>query len=851
LYSNRTTSSVALILAWAVLLAGNVLALQDGEQDGEAAPPIGPLRIEHMITSIEVEGLVRTPAARIIGVLGQRVGEPFDVESFNAGARTCWDVYKVLVAGRNRIPVEGGPLIVRVVDFPVDLEPRFIGNNRFDTDKLREWARIDQRGEIYLHEAAEIKERLLRAYKAKGYHFIEIDIISNDGLDGSAPDVVFELREGPKVRVKSIRVKGNDDLPDRGWGLWRSGLRRLAKMQTKGRGMFRWFGGMFVEDELKADLIAMRGVYRSRGWLDATVELDRLEFTDDRAGVRVHVIVDEGPLWRVGELEVRGVEEVSRGQYEERELLFTEDELDEVLELKPGVPFEEARVQHDRAAMRSFYGERGYIDAGRFANPESSEGWRWIEPEVMEDFENKLVHVRYRIVQGRQRFLREIRFKGNLHTRDKVLRRRMDIEEGEHADLKRIDRSLSRIIGTGYFSDQMSMDHIDPYYVFHETDDEDLVDLEIIANEGRVVDAGLSGGVSSERGIVGQVSLSFKNFDVSKPPRGLGSFFSDVYDKEAFHGNGELLEFDVAPGSQVSQARVRYRHPDLFGTHYDRWSLDTDISIRDRLFRSHDEERFRATMTLSRLFRNDFSIGFGPAYQATELSDLEENIPQTLAESDPDTTFQGIRVVSRLRRLDNRLVPRDGFNLRWNNTLYGGPFGGENDLWKSELFADLYFPLKSIEEQDVFPVLYLGGGASIAKPYDDTEEVHYAERYFLGGSSTLRGFDFRGVGPFDGDYPVGGQNSLRGTAEYRFPLYTTQQRGTSRRIEMFRGILFIEAGVLGSEAFELDLDELRASVGFGFGLSMPLPLTFNFGWPIRDKPEDDLEVFSFRLSLGR
>ena len=66
---------------------------------------------------------------------------------------------------------------------------------------------------------------------------------------------------------------------------------------------------------------------------------------------------------------------------------------------------------------------------------------------------------------------------------------------------------------------------------------------------------------------------------------------------------------------------------------------------------------------------------------------------------------------------------------------------------------------------------------------------------------------------------------------------------------MFRGLLFVDAGLLDPDAFEVDLDEYRATWGFGFGLANPIPLTFNFGFPLREGDGDEKEVFSFRLSL--
>ena len=233
-----------------------------------------------------------------------------------------------------------------------------------------------------------------------------------------------------------------------------------------------------------------------------------------------------------------------------------------------------------------------------------------------------------------------------------------------------------------------------------------------------------------------------------------------------------------------------------------------------------------------------------------DVHDLNEDddLPITLVESEGVSTYQGITIDMRLSRLDNRLNPREGYFIDWDNTVYGGPFGADNDLWTSQFAYDYYFQLGS-KLDDIRSGMYLGLATGVGLPYGDTEFVNYSERYFLGGSNTLRGFDFRGVGPNDGDYALGGETFINTTVELRKPIYSTPIPGTSRLQEVFRMILFLDAGIIDTEPFQLDLSETRVSTGVGFGLTQPIPLVFNFGFALRSGEGDELEVFSFRLDL--
>ncbi|MFT4542414.1 MAG: outer membrane protein insertion porin family [Planctomycetota bacterium] len=832
-----------LLLVQTSLLQTAAYALQ-AEAQTEAAEPEG------IVTGIQIVGLHQHSEERIIAALGQKIGQRFDAKAFDRGTSTIWNVYRVLPISRDRIPPGGGELLVKVIEQPVDLEPRFIGNGTYSTEKLREWARLGERGEVYLHEAPAIRERLIAGYKNHGFHFVEVDTLTNAGEQAGglgAPDIVFEIREGPKVRVREVIVRGNETIPDTGWGLWAGGLRAQASLKTKGKGVFRWWGGVFDEMELEADLVAMRQIYRDRGWLDAAIYVEKMEFNDQRDRMVLHIRVDEGPLWKVGSIHVEALERNDDGNLVKADLLFPEDDLLDELNLKVGGPYEAARVFLDTRDLRNYYGERGYIEAFHFAE-RGAAGWRWHDPHVLSDYETKTLQVIYRMEQGQKRRLREIRYKGNTHTRDKVLRREMSVEEGEQVDVREIERSINRLNQSGYFSDAQDIEHRDPYYVFYETDDPEVVDLEVRVEEGHVVNAGLAGGVSSELGLIGQVSLRMSNFDASSLPDTPFSVFGDIYSKEAFHGNGELLELDISPGSRVKSASFRYRHPDIFGTHYDRWSLDNSYSIRERFFRSHDSERQRVRVTASRLFGHDFSLGFGPAWQRVRYDSFDDDVPSSLSDSALDTEFAGAHVTMRYSTLDNSRSPRKGYYLKWVNTVYGGDaFEGDNDLWKTEGTYEMYLPLEDWDGDDVYPGFYFNLTGQVANPYGSPDDVHYSERYFLGGTSTLRGFDFRGVGPYEGDFPIGGETLLRTSLEFRYPIYAVARPGTSLRREMLRGLFFFDAGQTGIDPYEVDHDEIRASVGFGFQLTYPIPLGFNFGFPVRERREDDTQVFSFSL----
>lgn len=853
---------ILLIACLAASVAPSLAAAQIAPRD-EVAPSI--LADEDpVVVRLEVQGLTAYDPVQVAARLGLVVGQPIPpAPSITAAQRALWDDFRLLVArgGIGYEEVEGGVVChLAFEESPVDLDPTFVGNVHFDTETLREWALLDDRVEVYSSEAANIAERIREAYRRQGYHFVEVEPrIGGTGV--RYREVIFEIREGPKVYVTSVKIEGNESIASEGVLLWRTGLDKEAKLGTKGRGLFAWWGHRYVEEVIASDLLAMSQVYRQRGFLDAVIS-HRVEFSEDRAGAKVTFLVDEGPQYKVGSVRIQAVEGVlvpelpggrNTVEYRDAELVFPEDELMELLSLREGEAFEQIRVQLDRRALMQHYGREGYVEASLFQGNDGTKGLRFLEEERRFDYENRLVHVTYRLQQGQPYYLRFLEIEGNSNTKDRVIRRRFAQLEGEKVDPTKLADGLRRVRATGFFDDPYARGaHPPPTFRYVPVENEpDLVDVFVAVEEGRTINANLSGGVASDQGLIGIISLQIQNFDLQRLPRSFAGTFGEVYRKEAFIGDGETFGVDLSPGSEVSYWRVFYSHPDIFGRHFDPYGYLVELQSRDRIFRSHDEGRRFVRMSVSRAFaQGDVQASLGIRAQEIETSDISTSpVPQTLTNSVGDEQFIGLTAGISANDLDNPRLPRSGTSVQWSNTFYTEAFGSDNNLWKSELSFDRYFHF-SDDLQTAAPGVYLGFGAGLAVPVDGSKgSVNYGERFFFGGSRFGRGFRFRGVGPFEGDFPIGGESFLRSTLEYRFPLYTQAIPGTARERELFRGSLFVDAGLLDPQAYELDLEETRVSAGFALGLIDPFPVTFSFGWPLREGDGDLTQVFAFSLTL--
>lgn len=850
-------------------LAAFAPRLAGAAQGDAAAPPAiqavptDQRREPPLVDQIEARGHRRYSREQVLATLGQREGTALDAQAVTQGVKNLWQWFRVRaevlvepVPGADADGREHVRLVLNVVEMPSDLEPRFIGNDAIDVERLKQWALLEDVTELFLHQAPRVRQRILEGYQRDGFYWAEVNIVTQgeDEQSAALSDVIFEIREGPRVRVRDVEIHGNHSMPDRrSWLFFKDGLSHLSKRELAGKRLTNWFGSKFVAETLEADVLAMRQVYRDRGWLDAVVEVERLDFNATRDRVTVHVAVDEGPRYTVSRLRIEGVR-LGKGDADAEivPLEIPEEELAAKCLMVPGAVIERATVDKDREALRAAYGELGRIFHDSL--PKAMR-WDFLDPAYVFDVEHKTAEVVYRVVQGRRLSIREVQFAGTSHTRDRVLRREVSVFPGDQADLKEINRSLSRIHGTGYFNDEYDrLEHRLPFYRFVPVDgDPGAVDLVFEVQEGRVIDFSISGGVDSNDGLFGIVTLGMRNFDVADTPRSLGSTFREVYDKEAFHGAGQRVDIELAPGTELSRYRFRFLEPDLFRLHLNPISLDLDLTKRIRRFDTHDEDRFSTGVRLGRKFTQDLSMSVGYVWSDVEVSDLDDPaVPPSLAAQEPlgEQSVTGPTFDVLYRKLDNYISPREGFSMRWNNRFNLGDLGSDIEYVDSQVHFDGYQPVGQREDGTKI-LLHLGLDLGVSPPVGNTNELPYSERSFLGGSQTMRGFGFRGVGPVDelSGYALGGETYANASLEWIYPLHSVTQPGTYQRQEMLRLLLFSDWGVLDVDPFQLDPGEIRGSVGFGLGLAYPLPLSLNFGFPVVYEDEDIRQVFSFTVAL--
>jgi len=822
----------------AAAVAGLLFALPARAQDPAPEDPLD--QDGARVQAIEVVG-AEDREKEILEGIPLRVGGVFERRLLESSVSWLWKFKRILVVevrGRQGDTVNDVVLTFEVEVMPSWRRAVFTGYEAFERADLELWAGLVgqpvDRGAV-----STIIERVEERYREEGYAKVRVEADYRDGED----EVRFLVDEGPKVTIGDLAFEGNEAI--RGGNWWTPGLDIREALNNKPGPLFL-LDSPYSESRLVEDENAILQLYADYGYLEARVR-HRVEYTDDDE-VLVTYEIEEGPLYRV-----RSVEVASAG---ESPLRFPADELMDVLGLEAGQPFEQARVRADLLALQRFYGERGHPTAARVrADPSRRDQFFAIRapftrgqgPVVVYDRDQALVDVRFEIQEGLPKRIRDVVIRGNRRTEDRVVRREISSEPGDLAAQEDAVRSFRRLTGLGYFKDRNRIPYVNWYWL--DVGEEDLVDqvweLKDEASNNRLR---FGGSYSSDNGPALLIELQKQNFDLNDLPSSWGSTLGEIWNGEAFTGAGQSLSLSLQPGTRYSTYSVSFSEPDLLREHINRLALSTYARRSVRLLSTYIEERESLGFRLARRFGRYFTLYGGPDWGLVDVKEIDANAPQDLIDQGGRNRPRTFALGARWNTVEDPFAPVDGGDFGLQVARTGGFMGGDWDYVKGEFSGESFLPLWE-DSRGRHWVFALRGRARQAWVSGGLDALPYTERFYLGGHTSVRGFQFRGIGEDSNGFPEGGDVAWDASIEMRFPLLSTRQRGLIDEFEMIRGGLFLDMGSYG-DAWDT-LTPTRAAVGFGIRMRFPAmptaPLSLDFGWPIRSLEGDDERVFSFTL----
>lgn len=788
-----------------------------------AAPAVGPRQpgAEPIIRRIEFEGTVVYSPASIKVLLRNKEGRRLDRAALDADKDTLFQYFKEVDIRQEQVP--GGIVLrIRVSENPLVVELKLRGNLAIEEPGIKELMRTRVGFPLNPYHLSEDAQDIVAAYKLRGFHFAHVPEPLVTTLEGGGRRVDLSIVEGPEVEVERVVFRGNVSIPDKD-------LQEV--MLTKSlAGLEAIFGDApFREDAVMEDLVAIKQLYRDRGFLDVEVFLDDLRFSDDKSKVVVAIAVDEHRSYRVGRLVleiIRFDEDPATGPTPEDVAYFTEERVRGWIGLEEGGAYSGEVLKEAVEKIQEEYFKRSFLEASVDV------------PEQIGRERDVVVDLKVVVTEGPKLRIARIDFVGNEFTRDKILRREVELSPGGYVDRGELQRGEARLKRTGWF-DRATMRMQEAYDPTGKPlNGWKSVVYELVEGKTGNVNFGL--GFSSSGGAFGSVQFTKRNFDIARPPRS----FAEAFSRRAWTGAGQEFDVLLQPSTIESAFRVRFREPRLFGS---------KVSFEVSAFKgfSNREDYF--------VEQTGYGIAFGyPLYRATdervsltanarwrhewiELREVEDDAVPGAFLFRGENELRAVQLSTRLRMVDDAVKRDWEFSASATAELAGTGFGGDLDFYKMGLTVSssrVIFEDEDGDKQRFSARLTVG----YAEALEDTPEVPPYERYYAGGNS-FRGFANRGVGPHVRDSPTGGEWLVSGSFEYQYPLIS-QTIGV---------VAFADWGTVATSIDSDDAGRWRLAVGFGLRLIVPVlgdrPLAFDFGFPIFSEDEDEERVVSF--SLGR
>lgn len=654
------------------------------------------------------------------------------------------------------------------------------GADDMGNTKVREWINLgvgDLIDDTLLSGAARKVEE--EYYKKYYPHARMTWTVDEDAARGTA-HVRIQVKEGTRGRVRRIDFEGNkvvsqDDL--------------IAKMKQR---RFRWYNplhwfnnaGRLNEDDINADLYSLRRVYSDRGYLDAKVEGPVItDLGGSRLALRFKIT--EGSAYKVGAVSISGV------------TIFPSNDVAKLLKLEPGQTASLERIDKAADAIMDYYGNRGYIltQVRQAIDPSRQSG---------------AADIQFKVREGKVSRIRDIKIRGNVVTKDKVIRRELVIQPGELYNRSRVQTSENRLRNLGYFSFVASTPE--------PTAEEGWHDLVFDVEEDRMGHAEAGVGFSSIDRIVGRFEIGHGNIDILNwPPI----------------GGGQKLRLGVEAGTRRQDYSISFLEPYFLDQ---KLRLGVDLYSREARYYSslYDVKRIGGIVNLERPIGRFHAASVGYGLENTELFDIDDSASTNIQAAAGNRLKSYVEFGFTRDTRDRTRMPTSGNYSRASLQLAGGPFGGDTDYYKLDLRSSQYFPVWRRH------VLLLRGEVATMDSYTDSEDIPFYDLFYLGGLNTVRAFKFRHIGPVDeNEEPIGGQSLAFASVEYTVPIIT-----------MVRAAAFIDGGMVYADPWDIDF-EWNSGYGVGLRLDIPMmPLRVDYAWQLKNEEWNADDNGRFNIMFG-
>jgi outer membrane protein insertion porin family len=712
------------------------------------------------VKELTIDGNRRVQEAVILGRIKTMLGGAFNPSQLSEDVRSVFALGFFDDVQLKVEDFEGGVKVTFVVvERPFVRDVDFVGNKKVSTSVLQE--KIDLKlGAVYNPvDVQRARERMKDHYEDEGYFEVQITPDIEKFADGDVK-VVFTINEGRQMKIDKIVIRGNKGVSDK---------QIKAAMATQER-QYYILRGTVQRQRLEDDVDRILQVYNDHGFIHARVESHDVVVDREKARVTIQIVVVEGGQHHVGSVGLTGV------------TLLPESEVLRQVKLKEGDVFSRAKLRDSVKAIEELYSNIGRASAE--VNPK-------IEPVA----DNRL-SVSLDISEGPTVYVERINIAGNVRSQDKILRRELQMAEGDIFTLRKLQRSRQRLVNVGYF------EKVEVSTVPGSDKTKIVVNVDVTERPTGLFSIG--GGYSSQDSFLGTIDLSQNNF----------------------LGRGWQASLKLRAGANTQQGILSFTEPWLFDRPL---AAGFDLFNTRRQFIEYDYETLGAGVRLSHPFEEYWRWHVGYRLTRDEISNIQSSFDSVLASE------KGARVTSLVEgsitrdSRDNVQAPSRGGTISLVTDVAG--LGGDSHYMKTVASATYFKP--------IWFEHILSGRLEAAYGFGfGDERLPLFERFYLGGANSIRGFKSRQLSPRDENgIRIGGTSEVLGNLEYIVPLPFN-----------VRAAAFLDVGNVYGFDTKFDLTDTREAAGAGLRWLSPFgPIRVDYGFLLDRRDGEKQGVFNFSV----
>ena len=531
----------------------------------------------------------------------------------------------------------------------------------------------------------------------------------------------------------------------------------------------------FVATDVQEGADLVHRYYISEGYLNAVVDSPQYHFSADGTRVDATIPVQEGRQYFFGNLIFHG------------DTIYAPETLrGQMLDLL-SQPYTEHRVDDISRRLQAYFKARGYYAVKIDATGESEQAAGGHVPVIVT------------ISPGPVYKFDGVNVTGLKRLRPSYVRNRFASLEGKNYSPDVLDEKFRELMRTGLFN----VLQINP-----QPEAGNYLRLDISAEEAKAKEFGFSVGYGTYVG--GIVGLSFADRDL--------------------FGYGRPLTTSIEISQRGYKGEILWDDPHFF---------ESDVELKFRVsaftfdFEGYSKFEIGARTEFSYNITKKYQVGVFGSERRVEIvsNDIKDKFI-----GDTKYFVSSIGLFHTLDLRDSPVVPSRGLVLGQTFELAANGIGSDIEFFRTTARASYFIPIGKT-------LLEVGARAGLIRPLkestSDITAIPIDERFFNGGSTSVRSFAERDLGPHDHrGHPLGGEFYTIFNVEYTFPLYGELQ-----------GAFFVDAGNLLPEADNPGFNDMRYGIGAGLRYKLPIgPIRLDYG--VNPDPREHEDIGAFHFSFG-